>query len=97
MVDKEKSWVKKDWIEKANEIDKNALLEHEKGHWIITYLRYKEFISALKQYNFTSSYKTEIDSISKHFFNKQIIINEKYDEETNHQLVEAEQKNGLIT
>jgi hypothetical protein len=93
LVDNDKSWVKEEFIKKSDKNVKEKLLSHEKGHLIIALIKFKQLENDLTKFPYSRNFKKEIDSIFKACYSQIQLINETYDNETNHmQIVEQQQE-----
>lgn len=92
VVDRDKSWVKKEFMDKAGKEVKQQLLDHEKGHLVIAMINLQQMGNALNNFKYTRNYKREIDSISKALINQLTLTNETYDTQTNHMLITEKQE-----
>lgn len=94
-VDNDKSWVKEEFIKKSNKEDKEKLLSHEKGHLIIALIKLRQLESDLKKFPYSRNYKKEMDSIFKACYSQTHLMNETYDNETNHMLIADKQQEWI--
>lgn len=83
-VDREKSWVKEEFMEKSTDEAKKALLNHEKGHYIIAFIHYKKFQKLLQEHTFSKRMKPEMDSLYTTVLAEMNAMNTRYDDETDH-------------
>lgn len=94
-VDNDKSWVKEEFIKKADKDVKEKLLNHEKGHLIIALIRFKLLENDLSKFQYSRNYKREMDSIFKACYSQTQLMNETYDNETNHMLITDKQQEWI--
>lgn len=94
-VDNNKSWVKEEFIKKSNKEDKEKLLSHEKGHLIIALIKFKQLENDLTKFQYSRNYKKEMDSIFKACQSQTQLMNETYDNETNHMLIVDKQQEWI--
>jgi hypothetical protein len=94
-VDNDKSWVKEEFIKKADKDVKEKLLSHEKGHLIIALIKFKQLENDLAKFPYSRNFKKEMDSIFKACYSQSHLINETYDNETNHMLVVDKQQEWI--
>lgn len=91
-IDNLKSSVDKHYINNSTASEKTALLNHEKGHFIISVYYHYYLVQLFESYQFSSNYKTEmrvlIDKVNKER-NK---MNKTYDLATQHHINQAAQK-----
>lgn len=85
-----KSWVKR-WFSKDKE-----LLAHEQLHFDITELYARKFRKRLSEMTFTENVKSEIKQVYKNITNEKVILQELYDDETDHSKKEHAQKNWKL-
>lgn len=91
-VKKETSLVSRPFLNRATEIEKYNLLNHEKGHLIIALIKNIWVEDALKQKQFTGQYKKELRAVYSAIEDKANELNNQYDEETTHSLDVVQQK-----
>ncbi len=91
-VDKEKSWVKEAFLQKYSKEIHTLLLNHEKGHQLISLIHFKQLEEQLKSYPFSKNFKKELDSIYKAAIASNKLMDELYDAETNHMKLTDKQK-----
>lgn len=91
-VVKEKSWVRKAFLDTATNIKAQELLDHEKGHLIIALIYHKKLLVALTEYPFTRKRKKEIKRIYRNILKSLSEANEMYDRETSHMANEEQQR-----
>lgn len=90
---RDKSIVKASFIKKASKEDKQALLQHEKGHLLIAYLKQYWLQDTLSRAALTlNNYKAEIRNINHYLNQKADALNAAYDKETRHSLIAEAQK-----
>ncbi len=94
-VDKEKSWVKEEFMEKSNKEVKEKLLSHEKGHLIIALIEFKQLETNLARFPYSRNYKKEMDSIYKACYHQLQLVNDTYDNETNHMKITDKQEEWI--
>jgi hypothetical protein len=95
-VNTEKSWVKKEFLDKNQKDKTQELLNHEKGHFIIALIHFKKAQKILSEYTFNKQQvKLQIDSIFKSANARLDSTNETYDNETNHMLVADKQQEWI--
>lgn len=87
----EQSWVKKEFISVATAEQKQALLNHEKGHLIVALICFKELQQNFSGFHFTKRFKVELDSLHKLAMAKSDSLNTLYDNETNHSVIVEKQ------
>jgi len=80
------SSVDNNFLNAAQPGDKDALLNHEKCHLIISLFYFKKMKDSIGNQHFSVRYKIEIDSIVHYFFNQIDLTNITYDADTNHGL-----------
>ncbi|GEM_PF-933704 len=90
---RDKSIVKASFIKKASKEDKQALLQHEKGHLLIAYLKQYWLQDTLLRAPLTlNNYKAEIRNINHYLNQKADALNAAYDQATRHSLIAEAQK-----
>lgn len=81
---RDESWVSRQFLMKASDADSRKLLNHEKLHYIINLIGFKKLYNEMKDYNFSSDYKSEITSIFKKYTKEIDKLNSDYDKQTKH-------------
>jgi hypothetical protein len=94
-VDNDKSWVKEEFIKKADKDAKEKLLNHEKGHLIIALIKFKQLENDLSKFQYSRNFKKEMDSIFKACYSQSHLMNETYDNETNHMRITDKQEEWI--
>lgn len=94
-VDNDKSWVKEEFIKKSDKDVKGKLLSHEKGHLIIALIKFKQLKNDLAKFPYSHNFKKEMDSIFKTCYSQTQLINDTYDNETNHMQIADKQQEWI--
>lgn len=81
---REQSWVSKQYLMTATDKDSDALLNHEKIHYIINLIGFKNIYLELSNYSFSADYKSEITSIFRKYTNEIDKMNNEYDRQSKH-------------
>jgi hypothetical protein len=95
IVNAEKSWVKKEFLDRNQKAKTQELLNHEKGHFIIALIKFKQLENDLVKFPYSRNVKKEMDSIFKACSGQTQLINETYDTETNHMLIADKQQEWI--
>src|SRR5690606_25469948 len=81
---RDKSWLNRDTYARLNPQKRQNLLNHEKGHFIIGLIYYKELVQAFNKREYTGNIKRQ----TRHTFNKinskMDRYNNEYDKDTKH-------------
>jgi len=81
-LNRERSWLNR---KVANTPEAMAqVLRHEQGHYQIAYLMQQEMIRELNAYHYTGDYQRQASAIFKRIDDKYRVMNEDYDEDTQH-------------
>lgn len=92
-TNRDKSIVKASFMKNASAAEKQALLQHEKGHLLIAYLKQFWLQDTLLRAPLTlNNYKAEIRSINHYLNQKADSLNAAYDKATRHSLIAEAQK-----
>jgi len=86
VVDKDKSWIKKEYLDAADPALKDALLNHEKGHLAISLKWHRKLQQTFSDFKFSKRVRIEMDSLYNIVRENADEENERYDRETNHML-----------
>lgn len=89
---REQSWVSKQFLMKASDIESDKLLNHEKLHYVINLIGFKNIYLEMSNFSFTSDYKSEITSIFRKYTNEIDKMNNEYDRQSKHGLNNNGQK-----
>lgn len=79
-----KSYVSKTFLKTADSARSQALLNHERGHWIISMLYFHQLVNNLEQFPYTRRFKFQVDSILRDNYAACRKEQLQYDRETNH-------------
>lgn len=82
--DPSKSWMKK-------EGKTPNILEHEQGHFNITFIQMCRFSEAISKYKFTQNWKTELLNLRQKYMDELNILQDNYDKTTIHGTLEEQQ------
>lgn len=85
-IDKKTSTVSRKFINSASLVEKNELLDHEKGHVLISVIFQYKLVEEFNKIIFTKNYKTEIRNLVQKITEEKERTNQLYDLETNHHL-----------
>lgn len=85
------SFVSRSFLQSADSAEQRALLNHEKGHWIISSVYLKRLENTLNNFHFSHQVKHEIDSISKVNNSQKDSLQLQYDFVTDHSRNKAAQ------
>lgn len=86
-VDPNLSKVNKNILEENNTYNNSKLLEHEKGHLVISLIHHYKLVDSIKNTELQKlTYKTTLRNIIKHFDNQKNEMNYRYDKVTNHHI-----------
>lgn len=85
-IDKKTSTVSRKFINSASLVEKNELLDHEKGHVLISVIFQYKLVEEFNKIIFTKNYKTEIRNLVQKITEDKERTNQLYDLETNHHL-----------
>lgn len=89
---KEKSWVSRQFLQRATDPESIALLEHEKIHYAINMIGMRQLYLQLNEAEFSQQeYKSEITGIFAEFNRQTQSLNSAYDRETRHGLLTDKQ------
>jgi len=91
-LDKLNSKVDKTFLKKANNEEKIKLLEHEKGHILISILYQYKLMEAFETYKFSNNYKEEVRNLVGKITQEKEEMNQLYDLETDHHRNQEAQK-----
>ena len=91
-VNKNESYVLRKFMRTADADRKARLLRHEQGHYLISLLKHLSLEQAISEYRFTRNYKEEIRRVCKQVEDRAARMNNDYDRETKHSLIEDKQK-----
>lgn len=91
-MDKKQSYVRKSFLKTADSARSRALLDHERGHWIITMIYFRQLVKDMEQFTFTRRFKYQVDSILRNNYAACKKEQLRYDRETNHSKVKEQQK-----
>jgi len=91
-MDKDNSWVKKQFMKSSDPEVKTRLLNHEKLHMIISLIHFRELYQNLSRTEFTNQYKSQLDSFIRIYNESTDRLNNQYDEETNHMKIQDKQE-----
>lgn len=91
-MDKKSSYVSKDFLKEADSAQRVLLLNHERGHWIISMIYFQKLDSTLRAFPFSKRIRSELASINHNNHSQLIKMQSQYDRETNHSKNAAEQK-----
>lgn len=81
---KKESWVSKQFLRVARDEESLDLLNHERLHYAIHLIGFKNLYENLENFNFTSDYESEIASIFSKYQQYTRQTNQNYDFETRH-------------
>lgn len=90
-LDSSKSIVDKNYLKTASMEDLDALLIHEKGHYIISIFYHYKLMEDIKKYDFTKNYKQEIKQVIAKNNEERNKMNFLYDKETKHHMDSKQQ------
>lgn len=90
-MNEKQSYVSKYFLKTADAASKIYLLNHERGHWIITMVYFKKLITEIQDFQFDGRVKFELDSICRQNRNLAKAEQVRYDHETLHSKNKAEQ------
>jgi len=90
-VNRKESFVLRSFMRTANAERKARLLRHEQGHYLIGLIKHLWLEQAISEYRFTRNYKEEIRKICKQVEDRAAKLNNDYDRETEHSLIEDKQ------
>lgn len=92
-VDENLSKVNKDILNKNNTYNNNKLLEHEKGHLVISLIHHYALIDSVNRAPIKmDNYKSLLRNIIHHFDQEKTKMNILYDQDTNHHINQEQQK-----
>lgn len=83
-VNREKSWIRKEFLAISPPEKQQELIDHEKGHYILAMIHHRKIQQAFASYKFTSNYKREIKKLVKRCYRDWNRDNSLYDLETKH-------------
>lgn len=86
-----KSYVSSIFLQKADSTERTELLNHEKGHWVISTIYLKKLANTLDSFPFNRQVRQEIDSISKVNSEERNNLQLQYDATTNYSQNKEEQ------
>lgn len=82
--DPSKSWMKK-------EGKTPSVLDHEQGHFNITYIQTSRFADAISKYTFSQNWKEELLNLRQKYMDELETMQDNYDKKTRHGTIEKEQ------
>ncbi len=78
--------VDKKFLNTASDSVSMLLLDHEKGHFIISLIFYKKLLEAFSAFEFTANYKQELRELIQKITAEKELMNQQYDQETQHHM-----------
>lgn len=91
-TNKEQSFVLRKFMQTADAEKKSKLLRHEQGHYLVALIKNLWLQQAITRYPFTRNYKLEIRQVCKEVETRAARLNNDYDRETQHSLIEDKQR-----